>query len=103
MQSLVDLFHVVGEAVFRTETVTDIDGESARARHMLAVTAAHFFVAFDPAAAVDIKEHGELSFRKFSALLFVVNNIEFSRVGMFLVIDDIFHFRKPFSGEAVAQ
>lgn len=44
LQSLVDLFHVVGEAVFRTETVTDIDGESARARHMLAIAAAHFFV-----------------------------------------------------------
>lgn len=42
LQSLVDLFHVVGEAVFRTETVTDIDGESACARHMLAIAAAHF-------------------------------------------------------------
>lgn len=103
LQSLVDLFHVIGEAVFRTETVTDIDGESARARHMLAIAATHFFVAFDPAAAVNHKEHGELSFRKFSALFFVVNNIEFSRVGMFLVIDDIFHFRKSFAGEAVAQ
>ena len=70
---------------------------------MLAIGPAHFFIARNPAAAVNHKKNGKFARRELSALVFVVDYVEFTRFGHILVVNYIFDFGKFFTGKTVAK